>query len=292
MDSNEVASKARSRLATPELSKWIEKIKIYMLDNPGFEPEATLHLRLTGAEREMLRAAAADGDGHSPPLDTGWPKDEIREVGILLFFRWYVKPPILNRVASPWLWASVGEATSASSIGGLEKPSIGFILLDFDSKGVCDTDILHSRSFVQHALREILYQLGEFDPGDIHEIPDSFFLNRGNTYGRFNQVREVAWEHIMAQSTKLFSSITTSLETRHDHILTWDRRHERVAEMLADKHNKAFWENIKSRCEDLADSLDDGQPEVIAVAPHPADYDIWWDLASQVIKKCQTMRHW
>lgn len=96
MDSNEVASKARSRLATPELSKWIEKIKIYMLDNPGFEPEATLHLRLTGAEREMLRAAAADGDGHSPPLDTGWPKDEVREVGILLFFRWYVKPPILN----------------------------------------------------------------------------------------------------------------------------------------------------------------------------------------------------
>lgn len=133
MDSNEVASKARSRLATPELSKWIEKIKIYMLDNPGFEPEATLHLRLTGAEREMLRAAAADGDGHSPPLDTGWPKDEIREVGILLFFRWYVKPPILNLCRQsmslglwqPCLWASVSHVFGPLSARLPRRPLLG-----------------------------------------------------------------------------------------------------------------------------------------------------------------------
>ncbi len=100
MDGREVTSKARLRLSTPELSKWIEKIKVKILsEDPLFDQDDSvvgtgrvLYLRLTSAEREMLRAAASGADGHSPPRDTGWHTEDIRKVATLLFLRWYVGP--------------------------------------------------------------------------------------------------------------------------------------------------------------------------------------------------------
>ena len=90
----------RRRLATPELTHWVKKIKKKMTSSPplgalndagpGFRPGYVLRLRLSRREREMLEVAAADEGGRDPPLPGAGPPRLAEQVAVLLFLRWYV----------------------------------------------------------------------------------------------------------------------------------------------------------------------------------------------------------
>ncbi|KAK4032511.1 hypothetical protein C8A01DRAFT_20420 [Parachaetomium inaequale] len=88
----------RRRLATPELTHWVKKIKKKMTSSPplgelndagpGFRPGYVLRLRLSRREREMLEVAAADEGGRDPPLPGAGPPGLAKQVAALLFLRW------------------------------------------------------------------------------------------------------------------------------------------------------------------------------------------------------------
>ncbi|KAK3294281.1 uncharacterized protein B0H64DRAFT_462973 [Chaetomium fimeti] len=88
----------RRRLATPEITRWVKKIKKEMTRSPplgGFqEPPAdfrhgyVLRLRLSRHEREMLEVAAADEDHRCSPLPALGQPGLAKQVAVLLFLRW------------------------------------------------------------------------------------------------------------------------------------------------------------------------------------------------------------
>lgn len=91
----------RRRLAAPELTQWVKKIKNKMTSLPpmgGWQqaPRAdlrhgyVLRLRLSRHEREMLEVAAADEDGAFSPLPVAGQPRLAKQVAVLLFLRWYV----------------------------------------------------------------------------------------------------------------------------------------------------------------------------------------------------------
>jgi hypothetical protein len=93
----------RRRLAAPELTQWVKKIKNKMTSLPPMgdwqDPRAdfrhgyVLRLRLSRHEREMLEVAAADEDGASSPLPVAGQPGLAKQVAVLLFLRWYVSTP-------------------------------------------------------------------------------------------------------------------------------------------------------------------------------------------------------
>ena len=93
----------RRRLAAPELTQWVKKIKSKMTSLPPMgdfqDPRADFHhgfvlrLRLSRREREMLEVAAADEDGPSSPLPAAGQPGLAKQVAVLLFLRWYVSTP-------------------------------------------------------------------------------------------------------------------------------------------------------------------------------------------------------
>ncbi|KAH6856032.1 hypothetical protein B0I37DRAFT_389427 [Chaetomium sp. MPI-CAGE-AT-0009] len=88
----------RRRLATPEMTQWVKKIKKKMTSLPPMgdfqEPRAdfrhgyVLRLRLSRHEREMLEVAAADEDPGSSPLPAAGQPGLAKQVAVLLFLRW------------------------------------------------------------------------------------------------------------------------------------------------------------------------------------------------------------
>ncbi|KAK3901095.1 hypothetical protein C8A05DRAFT_35231 [Staphylotrichum tortipilum] len=280
MDSHEVASKARSRIATPKLSMWIDKIKINILDTPSpyqpFRPGEVLFLRLAASEREMLRAAAADDDGRSPPRDTGWSGEQIREVAVLLFLRWSFAQHVLREILY--------------QLGEVETDDLS----NSDSKS-------NSNSVTLSNLPSIWTPAETFGDSLVDNPPDMNWLVdwgdgfadnlASNLDGSVPHSSEVAGEQI-PQSATLVGSFIKGLETRHDNFLPWDRRHERVTELREDPDNRQWWAVFEDYFRTFARALDSDSPKLITIGPHPEDADIWWDMASQVIKKRETMRRW
>ncbi len=69
--------------------------------------------------------------------------------------------------------------------------------------------------------------------------------NFHNIASHFARDARAASEQLARESTSLVNTILNDLKARHDHILAWDCRHERVTELREDPDNKAFWENFE-----------------------------------------------
>ncbi|KAK4154525.1 hypothetical protein C8A00DRAFT_32651 [Chaetomidium leptoderma] len=255
-DGHEVAAKARRRLATPELTQWVKTIK----DEQGGLPS---------------RGSNYDPRGGSPR-------------GHVLHLR-------LSRREREML-----EVAASNEDDHFSPPVVSAGLRELVQEVVV---LLFFRwSFAQHALREMLHQLGELE--DRAESEDGTSSENGSR-GEPGEASD--WESSDSSSDTgsgnsqvdgqlrgklLVKSFAVGLATRHDHFLPWDRRKERVKELLADPCNEKFWDTFQTRYRAMAKALDDNRPGDFAVAPHPDDAKIWFYAAYQVIQNYQVMRKW
>ncbi|EAQ87544.1 predicted protein [Chaetomium globosum CBS 148.51] len=117
----------RRRLAAPELTQWVKKIKNKMTSLPPMgdfqDPRAdfrhgfVLRLRLSRREREMLEVAAADEDGPPSPLPAAGQPGLAKQVAVLLFLRWSFAHHTLRELLSQLGEAETDSASESSEFG-------------------------------------------------------------------------------------------------------------------------------------------------------------------------------
>lgn len=99
-ESQRAAEKARRRLGTSEMSRWVGIIKKKVTNLPslgdfhvngwGFRRGYVLYLRLSSHERQMLEVTVSDEDGCYPSRTSNEFPALAQQVASRLFLRWYV----------------------------------------------------------------------------------------------------------------------------------------------------------------------------------------------------------